>query len=146
MKRALSSFALLSLLALAMLPPSALAADKEAESCLRTKVWASYEDGWSVRNQTRASLAVGGTHSFRVTLYKGTEYQIVTCGEASIRNLDVLLYNAEGEVVARDGTTGRDPTLSFTPSETATYYVVLYLRDRAAQDSEGSVSMAVTYR
>ena len=35
----------------------ATADEEEADTCLRTKIWAGYNDGWAVRTATSASLA-----------------------------------------------------------------------------------------
>ena len=48
---------LLGLTALLAASPVALADEAEAESCLRTKIWDGYNEGWAVRTATSATLA-----------------------------------------------------------------------------------------
>jgi hypothetical protein len=95
---------------------------------------------------TSTELEAGKTRNYLVTLYKGNEYRITTCGEKTVENLDVLLYDTEGSVITKDTTEDREPELLFTPTETATYYIVLYLRDLQPKKTSADVAMAVVYR
>jgi hypothetical protein len=122
----------------------ALAGTREAESCLRAKVWEGYSDGWGVRTLTSTDLATGKTRNYVVNLFKGNQYKIQTCGDDHVVNLDVLLYDQAGTVLARDTSTDRQPVVEFTPTETGSYYVVLYARE--LDKPEAGVSMAVVYK
>jgi hypothetical protein len=142
------------LAALALLAP-AHADDKDAETCLRTKVWDGYAEGWGVRTMTSSSIPDGKTRNYLVTLYSGNEYRIQTCADQGLKNLDVLLYDTHGNVIARDntpapdappGSEDREPTLSFKPPATGTYYIVLYARETREKGGDGAVAMAVSYR
>ncbi len=124
----------------------ALAGESEAESCLRTKVWDGYAEGWGVRTMTSTSLPDGKTRNYLVTLYEGNEYRIRTCADESVANLDVLLYDVRGSVVTRDATTDREPEITFKPPATGTYYIVLYHRQAASAGAVGGAAMAVVYR
>lgn len=128
------------------LATTAVAGPQEAETCLRTKVWDGYADGWGIRTMTSTSLAAGKTRNYLVTLYKGNEYRIETCGDENVRNVDILLYDTQGNVVKRDDTVDREPRLEITPEETGTYYIVLYQRDIKITKDEAGVAMAVVYR
>ena len=130
--------------AMALFTPTAQADEAQAETCLRTKVWDGYADGWGIRTMTSTLLDSGATRNYLVTLYKGNEYQIQTCGDKQVNNLDVLLYDLDGNVVLRDDTTDREPKLEYKPTSTATYYIVVHARD-LEKDAAG-IAMAVTYR
>lgn len=129
-----------------LLTPSASASEKDAETCLRTKVWDGYADGWGVRTMTSGALADGSTKNYLVTLYEGNEYRVRTCADDAVADLDVLLYDVGGKVIARDTTTDREPEITFKPTATGTYYVVLYHRQAKTAGTEGHVAMAVVYR
>jgi hypothetical protein len=129
-----------------LLSSAALASEKEAETCLRTKVWDGYAEGWGVRTLTSSALADGATRNYLVTLYQGNEYRVRTCADEAISDLDVLLYDVDGKVVQRDSTTDREPELTFKPPVTGTYYVVLYNRQSSGTGKEGHAAMAVVYR
>lgn len=124
----------------------ASAAENDAETCLRTKVWDGYSDGWGIRTMTSTQLDAGRTRNYLVTLYKGNEYQVTTCGVDGFKNLDVLLYDTTGAVIVRDNTTDREPKVTFKPDKTASYYIVLYARETDARTQKGDVAMAVVYR
>lgn len=134
---------MLALLALALSAPS-LAGTNDAETCLRAKVWESYSDGWGVRTLTSTDLESGKNRNYVVNLLKGNQYRIATCGDKAMVNLDVLLYDAAGTVVARDSTSDRQPMIEFTPPETGSYYVVLYAKE--VEKSPASAAMAVIYK
>ena len=122
----------------------AIASTNEAETCLRAKVWESYAEGWGVRTLTSTELESGKTRNYVVNLLKGNEYRIATCGDDKMVNLDVLLYDANGVIVARDSTSDREPSLAFQPPETGSYYVVLYAKEIAK--SPAAAAMAVIYK
>lgn len=124
----------------------ALAGESEAESCLKTKVWDGYAEGWGVRTMTSATVPDGKTKNYLVTLYEGNSYRIRTCADPAFKNLDVLLYDAKGSLVMRDTTQDREPELSIQPPGTGTYYIVLYAQAMATPGTEGSAAMAVVYK
>ncbi|MEQ1505449.1 MAG: hypothetical protein ABMB14_24670 [Myxococcota bacterium] len=131
---------------LVFLAGPARADEKEAESCLRTKVWDGYAEGWGVRTMTSTSIPNGKTRNYLVTLYEGNAYKIQTCADETIENLDLLLYDTKGNVIARDTTRDRQPEVAFQPTATGTYYIVLYNRESARPDQLGGAAMAVVYR
>lgn len=125
--------------------PAAQASEEEAETCLRAKVWDGYSQGWGIRTLTSMSLNPGMTRNLVVTLYKGNEYQIRTCGDGQVKNLDLFLYDAAGNVVKRDDTVDREPMISLKPEATATYYIVVHAKELVGADPAG-LSVAVTYK
>ena len=130
-----------------LLSAGALAADElAAETCLRTKVWDGYADGWGIRTMTSTTLASGATRNYLVTLYKGNQYQIRTCADESVGNLDLYLYDLDGNVVKRDESKDREPQIAFDPEQTGTYYIVVHARELTGEAKEAGVAMAVTYK
>jgi hypothetical protein len=137
---------MLALLPLLTLAPTAFADEKDAEACLRTKVWEGYAQGWGVRTMTSTTIPDGKTRNYLVTLYQGNEYRIQTCADDQIKNLDLLLYDTNGNVIARDNTQDREPEVTFKPESTGTYYIVLYNRETVKTQKPGGAAMAVVYR
>ncbi|MEZ4239167.1 MAG: hypothetical protein R3F59_24040 [Myxococcota bacterium] len=123
----------------------ARADEKEAEACLRTKVWEGYAQGWGVRTMTSTTIPDGKTRNYLVTLYQGNEYRIQSCADDQVKNLDLLLYDTNGNVIARDNTVDREPEVTFKPETTGTYYIVLYHRTSERRQA-GGAAMAVVYR
>lgn len=136
----------LAALGLLLAGAPASADEASAETCVRAKVWDGYAEGWGIRTLTAATLSENGTRNYLVTLYKGNEYKITTCGDEAVVDLDLVLYDLDGEVVLRDQTTDREPVLTYEPQQTGTYYIVLHARDLATEDAGAGVSMAVVYR
>ncbi len=134
----------LALAALSLLAPVAHA-KKDTEECLRTKIWDTYGDGWAVRTSAEAEVGYGKTQFYKVSLLKGRAYRVLTCANDGVKNLDVLLYDKEGQVLARDETVDADPVLAYTPQRTGIYYVVLYLRDATDRDAPQKVSWALIH-
>lgn len=134
---------LMSLLILTLCSATAFAND--TEDCVRTKIWDTYGDGWSVRTSTTADLEFGKTKFYRSTLLEGRQYRILSCAEEGVKNLDVLLYDKDGQVLTRDDTDQRDPMLSFSPEATGVYYVVLYLRDASGKAPTAQATWALIH-
>lgn len=134
------------LLPIALLAVAVANPESKAESCLRTKVWEGYTDGWGVRSMVTAEVEDGRTRAYLVTLYEGNEYKMQACADERLVNADLLLYDTKGNVIVRDTTVGREPDLSFKPPATGTYYVVLYAREMAEAGGKGEVALAVVYR
>jgi len=125
---------------------TAHANEDQAETCVRAKVWDGYGQGWAIRTMTTASLTSGATKNYMVTLYAGNEYQIQACGDSNVRNLDLLLYDTDGRIVARDDSKSREPIFTFKPKKTTTFYVVVYGQQLVDASEPAGVGVAVSYR
>ncbi|MFK7931757.1 MAG: hypothetical protein AB8H79_26510 [Myxococcota bacterium] len=136
----------LFLIAALGLSTTAFADEAEAESCLRTKVWDGYANGWGIRTMTTATLDYGATRNYLVTFYPNKEYQIQTCGDGAVTDLDVVIYDLDGKVQKRDETGGKTPSVMFKTDKIATYYVVVHAKELTASDAKAGVAVAVTYR
>ena len=124
----------------------ASADEKEADACLRTKVWDGYKDGWAIRTMTSTTLTAGATRNYLVTFYKGNEYQIQACGDSASGNLDLVLYDLNGQVLQKDDTKNRQPVMLIKPDKTETYYIVVHARALTEGQKDTGISVAVTYR
>ena len=134
------------------------AADKtEAETCLRTKIWDGYNEGWAVRTAVTAELHQAEHRIYLVTLYAGNEYRFQVCGDPNVKDVDLILHDNTGKEMMRDTTDDREPMLSYKPKVTDTYYVAVYAASlekpsaSAGADAKGAapaagISLAVTYR
>jgi hypothetical protein len=136
----------LPVVALLSLSTTAAADEKEADTCLRTKIWAGYDDGWAVRTATTTTLGAGEHRIYLVTLYAGNQYEIKVCGDKSSTDLDLVLHDADGKELSRDKSDDREPMLKFTPQTTETYYVAVYAATLAADAKSTGVALAVTYK
>lgn len=136
----------MALLALSLAAPTALADEKDAETCIRTKIWDGYADRWAVRSATKALLKWKEYRVYMLTLYAGTEYRFQACGDKTANNVDLVLYDAAGKEIGRDKTTNREPELLFSPDATNTYYVAVFMSSQTDLTKRSGVAVATTYR
>ena len=123
----------------------AVAGKKAADDCLKTKIWERYGDGWQIRASSGSELALGKTKYYRITLLKGQRYQVLTCADESVEDLDILLYDSKGLLLHRDDTTSREPVLSYEAQVTGVYYAVLYMRGLKQESADAYASMALIH-
>jgi len=136
----------LALIGMLSLGGVAIADEEEADTCLRTKIWEGYNEGWAVRTATSATLEEGGHRIYVVTMYAGNEYRLQVCGDANANNLDIVLHDANGTELMRDESDDREPIVNFKPSSTDTYYIAVYAGSLAKGQGKAGVAMAVTYK
>lgn len=131
---------------LALLLAPALADKNEAETCLRTKIWDGYNQGWAVRTAVSSDLVADEHKTYQVTLYAGNEYRFQACADPSAADIDLVLHDAKGTELLRDTTDDREPSFSFKPDKTGTFFVVVHASALQRAATRTAASMAVTYR
>ena len=139
-QRLFSAFVIGSVLAITGLS-LANADEKEANTCMETKIFDGYQDGWAVRTATASTLAQGEHRVYLLTLYAGNEYKLEACGDKGVKDLDLILHDVEGNELLRDDLINREPSLTYKPSETQTFYIAVYASDLT--ESKGGVAVAV---
>ncbi len=122
------------------------ATEKQAEDALRTKIWDGYTSGWAVRTATNVTLGSGEHRVYLVTLYSGNEYKILACGDDNVANIDIVLYDAQGNQVGADASSDREPTLTYTPTLTDTFYIAVHASRLNDPTKKAGVATAVTYK
>lgn len=120
--------------------------EKEADTCIRTKIWSGYDQGWAVRNATSAKLGGGEHRVYVITLEAGLEYKLLACGDKGIGDLDLVLHDVNGKEVARDSSNDREPSVSYTSATTQSYYLAVYAARMNPGVTTGGVATAVTYK
>jgi len=133
-------------LAATILSSVALADEAAAETCLRTKIWDGYNGGYAVRTATKTTLAQGEHRVYLVTLYAGNEYKVMACGDSNVANIDIVIYDAKGAQVGTDSSGDREPTVTYTPTATDTYYVAVHASKLNEAGQKGGIATAVTYK
>jgi len=124
----------------------ALADEEAAETCLRAKIWEGYTSGYQVRSQTNTTLGSGEHRIYLITLYAGNEYKFLACGDDNASNLDLVLYDAQGNVLITDTSNDREPQLMYIPTVTDTFYLAVHGSRMNAADRKAGLSTAVTYK
>lgn len=150
MTKRLSRLAIpLVLFGCALLGSAAMADKGPADNCVRSKVWEAYPQGWAVRTITHSNLDEGEHRIYLLTLYAGNEYRILACGDNTLENIDLVIYDADGKLVIQDTTTDKQPVVEYKPVNTDTYYVAVHAvsrSEKAKGQGKGAVALAVTYR
>ena len=134
-----------------VLPSNVVAEQGEAETCVRNMVWDAYPEGWAVRTITTAKLGEMEHRIYMLTLYAGNEYRLIACGDKTMVNVDLVLYDSDGRLMLQDQVQDRQPVLTYKPESTDTFYVAVHATERAkkgkaANDPKGAVALAVTYK
>jgi hypothetical protein len=133
-------------IAMSLVAPSC-ADEGYAEDLLRQKIWEGYSEGFAVRTATTAELNQDEYRIYLVTLYAGNTYRVNGVGDENVTNLDLVLHDADGNTVDYDKTEDAQPGLKdFTPSATATYFVVVHVRTVKDANAKAAVGMAVTFK
>ena len=143
-KKAILGLSLLGLSLGVFSPADVQADEKEANSCLQSKIWSGYSDGWAVRTATTTTLKKDEHRVYLLTLYAGNEYKIQVCADDAAENIDLILHDVEGNEILRDEKSDREPILMYKPAETQTYYVAVFASN--LKEAESGVALAVTYR
>lgn len=136
----------LAALVLLALPVPALADEAAADDCLRAKIWSGYAEGWRVRTATRTTLGEGEHRVYLVTLYQGNEYKFMGCGDSNVANIDLVIYDAKGNKLAGDVSSDREPVMTYTPTVTNSYYLVVHASKLNVPEQKGGVATAVTHK
>ena len=118
--------------------------EKEANTCMETKIFTGYQSGWAVRTATSSTLAQGDHRVYLLTLYAGNDYKLEACGDKGVKDLDLILHDVDGNELLRDNTNNREPSITYKPAETQTYYIAVYASELS--EEKGGVAVAVTYR
>lgn len=126
--------------------PAAHADEQAADTCLRTKIWDGYKDGWAVRSATNTSLAEGEHRVYLVTLYAGNTYHMLACGDNDVANIDLVLYDSKGAQVLIDPSFDREPVMEFSPKTTDTYYVAVHASKLNTAGVKAGIATALTYK
>jgi hypothetical protein len=67
------------------------------------------------------------------------EYRFIGCGDDGFANIDVVVYDANNEIIARDTQTGRDPDVLLPAQTTGLISVRLFAADLRADSGEAGV-------
>lgn len=130
---------------IACLGASSAAAGEEPAECLKARIWDTYGDGWAIRSSADEELAFGKTKFLKVSMLKGRAYRVLACADEAATNLDLLIYDKDGQVLSRDDSTTAQPTLAFTPQHSGVYFVVLYVRDATERTGGIDASWALIH-
>lgn len=113
--------------------------------CLEPKSWDAKADGWSERTRHYATLvpdhsdpgALVRVAQFRP--YPNLEYRFIGCGDEGFGNIDVVVYDSDNTIIARDTNHGRDPDVLLPEATTGLIAVRLFAAELNADNGEAGV-------
>ena len=145
MKRSLLALPALAA-ALFLLPtaPEAQADAGKAKACLDELVQGAAAQGRRLRATDSDSAGVQEAVDYRVTLYKGMTYVLVGCADGEEVDLDIRLYDADGNLVDKDGSPDAKPFVFVEPEKTGEYAMQVIVHQ--AKQPKTDFAVAVTYQ
>lgn len=126
---------LCTLIALALvLVPGASSADAgKARTCLDEMVAGAVSAGMRLRSTDVWKASPQEAVTYRVTLYKGINYVLLGCADGEAVDLDMRLYDGNGELVSNDKSPDAKPFVDVSPPTTGEYALQVLVYKAAAQ-------------
>lgn len=122
------------------------ASEDECVDCLVAMVATSiYTYDYSLRQHDFDRIAEGDYMRYNLTLYRGTKYMFVGCGDSNCKDLDFYLYDENGNLIDRDRKIDNKPIVEVTPRWTGTFRLYVKMYDTRYNGSAW-YGMAVLYK
>ncbi len=138
----LSGFAAtLAVVALLFPAPAAKADEATARACLDSLVTGAVASGMRLRSSDVHAAEPQAAVTYRVTLYKGLNYVLLGCADGDGVDLDMRLYDADGNLVSNDKSPDAQPFVDVSPPKTGEYalQVLVY---KASAKTDYAVAIA----
>ncbi len=139
---ALSGFAAAVATIALLLPAAPAQADPQAaRSCLDSLVTGAVASGMRLRSSDVHAAEPQAAVTYRVTLYKGINYVLLGCADGAAVDLDMRLYDADGNLVSNDKSPDAQPFVDVSPPKTGEYalQVLVY---KASAKTDYAVAIA----
>ena len=139
---ALSGLAAALAATLLLLPaPPAQADAGAARSCLDSLVTGAVASGMRLRSTDVHFAEPQAAVTYRVTLYKGINYVLIGCADGESVDLDMRLYDSDGNLVSNDKSPDAQPFVDVSPPKTGEYalQVLVY---KASAKTDYAVAIA----
>lgn len=119
-------------------------ASDASETCLKAKMWETEEQGFTVRALNTNDLKVSEFQTIKTALFSNREYVVRSCADAGVSLLELVVYDGQGQEIARSTDQGRSPDLTIKPQSAASVYIVAQVRGGSA--GPHGVSIGVLYK
>ncbi|MEE2829205.1 MAG: PPC domain-containing protein [Myxococcota bacterium] len=141
---ALTFAAALAAALLLLVPQPAQADAAKAEACLRSLTTSVVASGRRIRATDVFAAGPKESVTYRLTLYKGLQYVLIGCADGEGVNLDMRLYDDQGNLVSNDESPDNQPFVDVAPPKTGEYalQVLVHKSDEAKTD----FALAVSYQ
>lgn len=124
MKKQILSILVLGALLLTLLPAGSFATTQAARNTAYRAAELFVREGWNVRDEYwHGYLPLGGYTDIVVTLYQGNEYAFIAGGCDDAYDVDIYLYDENGNLIDQDQTQDTAAVVAVTPRWTGTFLV-----------------------
>lgn len=109
------------------------------------QIFNALSNDWYIRDHfTTGLLRVGQSTVIRTTLHAGRQYKIVAGGCEDAFDVDLAVYNEQGQLVARDNSTSTLAVADLRANWTGTVYIKVTMA-RVRPNSGGAAHYVVQY-
>lgn len=127
-------------------PSGDTSADPEkARACLDSMVSGAISSGMRVRGTDIYSAGPQSAVTYRLTLYKGMSYVLLGCADGDDVDLDMRLYDSEGQLVSNDKSPDPQPFVDVEPPKTGEYVLEVLVYKSSAPNTDFAVAVAYKY-
>ncbi len=113
-----------------------------ARACLDRMTVGAMASGMRLRATDIDSAANKAAVTYRVTLYKGLSYVLLGCADGEGVDLDMRLYDAEGNLVSNDKSPDSQPFVDVTPDKTGEYALQVLVYESSEPKTDFAVAIA----
>ncbi len=115
-----------------------------SEACLKAKMWETEEQGYAVRAISTYDMKVSEFQTIKTALFSNREYLVRSCADTGVSLLELVVYDRQGQEIARSTGQGRSPDLTIKPQSAANVYIVAQVR--GGSPGAHGVSIGVLYK
>jgi hypothetical protein len=129
-----------------VLPVQTTQADQSAaEACLDGMVSGAIASGMRLRASDSSAAGPQEAITYRVTLYKGLSYVLLGCADGETVDLDMRLYDGEGNLVSADKSPDPQPFVDVSPPETGEYALQVLVYKSETEKTDFAVAIAYIF-
>jgi YD repeat-containing protein len=103
--------------AMALLSSPGCAAPDACEDCVDGCIYPMFREaqqaGWRMGTTRDFDLAAGASQGVSLIVVPGATYRLLACGDEAFRDLEIVVHDRAGRLVARDGRPGRAAALDY---------------------------------
>lgn len=122
-----------------------LADEAAARSCLDSMISGAIASGMRLRAADGTTAGPQEAINYKLTLYKGLSYVLLGCADGKDVDLDMRLYDGEGNLVSNDKSPDAQPFVDVSPPHTGEYMLQVLVYKSEAATTDFAVGVAYMY-
>lgn len=133
------------LLTVVVSPPPAGAQPAASEACAAALTVAGAFADYRLRDSDTNTLPQGYHRDYSLTFARGNHYVLLACGDGRVHDLDIVLYDENGNEIDRDELRDAQPVVEVSPRWTGPFTARVVMYDTAGGGAP-YYTLAVLYR